>query len=1167
MLITLDGYTTFERSLKRGPPQAKPPPASDSRFNSLARKPEPELPTSTQPPLPAHSNLSSTTTSNASSSSSSVMPASTDKELPPVKPRDREHETQEMRTSYVEEPPSPETLRREAKGAAAALVRRVTNEMAMAHFVQKVEVNEEDSQGARGAYRCSQWPERVLRKVLWYMGKALANHNSIFSITALILVGLSLVIPVLYWDKLSVALPFRSLVQTNEFDVASSGVGILRQIAPNFNTTNPSYAPLLRLNNYTYAVLFKNLDPKETILQDKTIATYSNVKAMMQGIGFGGKSWTDLCSAESCSADSSILDKIVKKSTQIALTYPETYVSLSREDTNLTRVFLASTIGGVELDVDGAIASAQALLIPFGLNRNLNDQDTQLWEQSFLHKVDALRKEEPSLEVCRWSHLEFVDTVLEALERYHYWAAVSGGLVLLISLAASFRSNAYQSKPLIGLATGVVLLGSAAAGMCVSVSGSPIINLLLLPVTFIIMGIGSCYCQSLHIAWNKFSAVALHPSEKIALVMAYEGTFICASSLLLITMFVISGILSATPYVQTAFLTMAAGIAALLILSLLFLTVFVFKSGRREAKGCKWYHFCRSGDTHFPSANLVDFENAQLEVLHDRLIDTKSSPCRQFAAWLFGPSLRYPLVFLCTVYLLLAAWGCVNINIDLREEHFLPSHSEARKFLENFRELFGRTEEYLEITIEQTLDYHEPSLRQSILDLLEQPVKEDYASRAVSWLADFGRFEKSSVYEINQDTFVPIVRLVFLTTDPYQRYASDVVYDHFQMQITRSRMYLELNKKGVEHRREVVDGLLSRARAMQLPITIKAPFLFSIQHDLQSLSTALFAFGVFLTVLLFVSLFIFGQPSLTFVVVATSLCVIIETVGYASHWGVPLNTVTLTMAICANALSCVVSMSFCYAYANSGRGLRPAQRIQYTFQSCLVPVTIAIALPVVTYLPLLRIDAPIVLHIWRILLLNGIASFAHILLFLPNAVSFLNDNALSTISSLMHGADDESSIYYIPTAGRIIPTEGIYQSYNYTMPKMAPPPSYLAIGPADPLYGRFEPGIYGRMRRPSVAESSIVGTPRIDDRRRRREFRDPECIYEAPPSPMHRTTREEIVPPRMQPQRKEGRGTDRLERRESQNGPHWRQLLQEGSPATSAQPSYFAYNNPAFYPR
>lgn len=48
-----------------------------------------------------------------------------------------------------------------------------------------------------------------------------------------------------------------------------------------------------------------------------------------------------------------------------------------------------------------------------------------------------------------------------------------------------------------------------------------------------------------------------------------------------------------------SFVMLAAGAAILLIFALMYISVFIFLGGRREAKGVKWFQFCASGDTHF----------------------------------------------------------------------------------------------------------------------------------------------------------------------------------------------------------------------------------------------------------------------------------------------------------------------------------------------------------------------------------------------------------------------------------------------------------------------------------------------------------------------------------------------------------------------------------------
>lgn len=62
---------------------------------------------------------------------------------------------------------------------------------------------------------------------------------------------------------------------------------------------------------------------------------------------------------------------------------------------------------------------------------------------------------------------------------------------------------------------------------------------------------------------------------------------------------------------------------------------------------------------------------------------------------------------------------------------------------------------------------------------------------------DFEKFQKASIYDINQDTVIPVISYIFLNMEPYRKYISDLVFDRFQTQIIKSRMYLELSNKGI----------------------------------------------------------------------------------------------------------------------------------------------------------------------------------------------------------------------------------------------------------------------------------------------------------------------------------------------------------------------------------
>ncbi|KAK6047103.1 hypothetical protein COOONC_15393 [Cooperia oncophora] len=331
-------------------------------------------------------------------------------------------------------------------------------------------------------------------------------------------------------------------------------------------------------------------------------------------------------------------------------------------------------------------------------------------------------------------------------------------------------------------------------------------------------------------------------------------------------------------------------------------------------------------------------------------------------------------------------------------------------------------------------------------------------------------------------------------------------------------MYLELTQKGIDERVSLVQSLLAKSRDYHLPVSVRAPFTMSLKHDISVVSSGLFVFGISLVCLFVLSIVLLGQPALTCILVFTSVAVFVETVGYATHWGVPMNVLTVTMAISANMLTAVVVMAFCYSYSVSGKQqMRAGVRIQYSFQATFLPVVFACLVPVITYLPLFAVDAPIVNHIFKILLVNSVATLLHYLFFLPN-LCLLFSTHLPTCSSVSCAEcccdfDDESSIYYIPTTARAVHPEGVYQhtSYTYSVPQSivtGGPPNYLAIAgppPAPSYAGDYVRTHVGRSSRPSrtrrTSESSATPseTPR-QHRNSRKGSRD-DSIYEAPPSP------------------------------------------------------------------
>ncbi|VDK31212.1 unnamed protein product [Gongylonema pulchrum] len=279
-----------------------------------------------------------------------------------------------------------------------------------------------------------------------------------------------------------------------------------------------------------------------------------------------------------------------------------------------------------------------------------------------------------------------------------------------------------QSKPVLGLVIGITLIVSCLAGFFVQLTGTGYINSVVFPVFFCLIGIGVLVLFTLENTWSKYSNVACDPVEKLSLILSWDAPCTAITALMIIISFAVVGSTTRSPYLQYMSFVLAAGVAVLLIFALLFFSVFLYVAGRRETKGVKWYQCFRSGDTHFAPRTVNEFSDSNIALLHEKLVDTKPSFSRAAATAVANSYLRCPVAFIFAIYLVIAFWGCKDLRIDIKEEYFLPEGSQSRAYMESYRKEFGRYEEFLELILDEPIDYLDPRRKDDILSLLEWPV-------------------------------------------------------------------------------------------------------------------------------------------------------------------------------------------------------------------------------------------------------------------------------------------------------------------------------------------------------------------------------------------------------------------------------------------------------------
>ena len=115
---------------------------------------------------------------------------------------------------------------------------------------------------------------------------------------------------------------------------------------------------------------------------------------------------------------------------------------MSRDATNLSRVYMGSSIGGVDTDSDGAVSRAQALLMTFKLRPDLSIEQKQAWKANFDDQV--LHTGAANVSILPWSPASFQSSVVNPLRSVHRWLIVSAVLLVIVCIFASFGINSYQ---------------------------------------------------------------------------------------------------------------------------------------------------------------------------------------------------------------------------------------------------------------------------------------------------------------------------------------------------------------------------------------------------------------------------------------------------------------------------------------------------------------------------------------------------------------------------------------------------------------------------------------------------------------------------------------------------------------------------------------------------
>ncbi|VDP43714.1 unnamed protein product [Soboliphyme baturini] len=185
---------------------------------------------------------------------------------------------------------------------------------------------------------------------------------------------------------------------------------------------------------------------------------------------------------------------------------------------------------------------------------------------------------------------------------------------------------------------------------------------------------------------------------------------------------------------------------------------------------------------------LSYYNETDIRMLQQRLLDNGMSTVRKAGQRASTVTFRCLALLLFTVYMILSIWSCSLTEIHLSQRYLLPWFSRSYEFLENHEKYFYKYSNHVEIVFPESVDYHDPLTKASILSLtrwLEQDVP--YVKRVICWLKDFDSFDKNSFYTVQRDSLVTTLASRFFNQSKYKHYQQDILIDPEQNRILQTR--------------------------------------------------------------------------------------------------------------------------------------------------------------------------------------------------------------------------------------------------------------------------------------------------------------------------------------------------------------------------------------------
>lgn len=337
----------------------------------------------------------------------------------------------------------------------------------------------------------------------------------------------------------------------------------------------------------------------------------------------------------------------------------------------------------------------------------------------------------------------------------------------------------------------------------------------------------------------------------------------------------------------------------------------------RERKSWLFVIMCTGGRDPADPDNPVDNQEHSVMVFFRDVV----------AEALNKPLIKLLVIFIFLIYLVIGIYGCTQVREGLDRRKLSRDDSYSVKYYD-YEDRFFREYPYrIQVVINQTLNYADPAVQEKVDKILSRFESSQYVAESFlteSWLRSYLQFIKQedsflflqSLNLTNQDDFYAGLRSIFLHLPMTESFRNDVVFSEDGTEIIASRFVIQTkNIKDANMEKEMLITLRSIADEFKSDhVSIFNHLFIFFDQFILVREISLQTITVAAVVMMAISLFFIPSPSCAIWVAFSIVSIEIGVIGYMTHWGVNLDSISMINLIMCIGFSVDFSAHISYAF-------------------------------------------------------------------------------------------------------------------------------------------------------------------------------------------------------------------------------------------------------------